>query len=106
MLIDRSGIHALFASALVCIMIATLRAAQITANTIRTDADTDGTWLAVWGMAECAVGKSLVPSVPSPKEFPGIFRLTEFLRSGRHWSHTLIRHPHSRKPQRNQNIGS
>ncbi|KNG50943.1 cfem domain-containing protein [Stemphylium lycopersici] len=55
MLIDRSGIHALFASALVCIMIATLRAAQITANTIRTDADTDGTWLAVWGMAECAV---------------------------------------------------
>ncbi|RAR12577.1 cfem domain-containing protein [Stemphylium lycopersici] len=49
------SIHALFASALVCIMIATLRAAQITANTIRTDADTDGTWLAVWGMAECAV---------------------------------------------------
>ncbi|RAR05445.1 cfem domain-containing protein [Stemphylium lycopersici] len=53
--VKKLGIHALFASALVCIMIATLRAAQITANTIRTDADTDGTWLAVWGMAECAV---------------------------------------------------
>lgn len=41
-------------------MISTLRATQITANTIKTDADTDGTWLAVWGMAECAVGTSAV----------------------------------------------
>ncbi|RMZ68760.1 cfem domain-containing [Pyrenophora seminiperda CCB06] len=49
------SINMLFASAVLCIIIATLRAAQITSNTIRTNADTDGTWLAVWGMAECAV---------------------------------------------------
>ena len=59
-LTDGLGINALFASAVLCIMISTLRAAQITANTINTDADTDGTWLAVWGMAECAVGTSAV----------------------------------------------
>jgi hypothetical protein len=53
------GIITLFASGILCIIIATLRAAQITSNTIRTNADTDGTWLAVWGMAECAVGPSL-----------------------------------------------
>ncbi|KAI4950177.1 hypothetical protein J4E91_004833 [Alternaria rosae] len=34
--------------------------AIITANTIQTDADTDGTWLAVWGMAECAVGRNAI----------------------------------------------
>lgn len=46
----------LFGSGVLCIFIATLRAAQITANTIRTKDPVDGTWLAVWGMAESAIG--------------------------------------------------
>ena len=46
---------ALFASGIVCIFIATLRAAQITANTIKTNTPTDGTWLTLWGMVECAI---------------------------------------------------
>lgn len=46
---------ALFGSGIVCILIATLRAAQITVNTIKTNAPTDGTWLALWGMVECAI---------------------------------------------------
>lgn len=52
---QKSAIMALFASGLFCIFIATLRGAQITVNTIRTNAPTDGTWLALWGMVECAI---------------------------------------------------
>jgi hypothetical protein len=47
---------ALFAFGVVCIFIATLRAAQTTENTTKTHATMDGTWLAVWGMVETAVG--------------------------------------------------
>lgn len=54
---QKTAIRVLFASGVVCIFIATLRAAQITAHTIKTHATMDGTWLAVWGMAETAVGK-------------------------------------------------
>jgi hypothetical protein len=46
----------LFSSGVCCIIIATLRAAQITANTLRTHAALDGTWLTVWSMVESAVG--------------------------------------------------
>ncbi|KAI4954624.1 hypothetical protein J4E86_005934 [Alternaria arbusti] len=45
----------LFASGVFCILIATLRAANVTAQTIRTGKTMDGTWLAVWSMAETAV---------------------------------------------------
>ncbi|KAI2478373.1 hypothetical protein Ptr902_09986 [Pyrenophora tritici-repentis] len=44
---QKTAIRVLFASGIVCIFIATLRAAQITANTIKTHATMDGTWLAV-----------------------------------------------------------
>ncbi|CAA9966073.1 hypothetical protein PTMSG1_09432 [Pyrenophora teres f. maculata] len=57
---QKSAIRVLFASGIVCIFIATLRAAQITANTIKTHATMDGTWLAVWGMAETAAGKIVI----------------------------------------------
>jgi hypothetical protein len=46
----------LFASGVLCILIATLRAANVTAHTIRTGKTMDGTWLAVWSMAETSVG--------------------------------------------------
>jgi hypothetical protein len=39
-------------------------------NTIRTDADTDGTWLGVWGMAECAVG--MLFTLPPPPSEPSL----------------------------------
>jgi len=45
----------LFASGIVCIFIATLRAAQITVNITKTNAPTGGTWLALWGIVECAI---------------------------------------------------
>ncbi|KAJ8114400.1 hypothetical protein OPT61_g3714 [Boeremia exigua] len=62
---QKLAINALFTSGVVCIFIATLRAAQITANTIKTKAPTDGTWLALWGMVECAIGWPLCPGTVS-----------------------------------------
>lgn len=50
------GMIMLFSSGVACIFIATLRAAQITANTIRTKDPVDGTWLALWGIVESAIG--------------------------------------------------
>jgi len=55
---QKTAIMVLFASGVFCILIATLRAANVTAQTIRTGKTMDGTWLAVWSMAETAVGKS------------------------------------------------
>ncbi|KAH6865546.1 hypothetical protein BKA58DRAFT_223429 [Alternaria rosae] len=52
---QKIAIMVLFASGVFCILIATLRAANVTARTIRTGKTMDGTWLAVWSMAETAV---------------------------------------------------
>ncbi|KAF1832864.1 hypothetical protein BDW02DRAFT_502040, partial [Decorospora gaudefroyi] len=64
---QKSALMVLFASGVVCIFIAILRAANITANTIETNALMDGTWLAVWGMIETAVAViiGLCPSFAS-----------------------------------------
>jgi len=67
---QKSAIRVLFASGVVCIFIATLRAAQITANTIKTHATMDGTWLAVWGMAETAVGRIIIFALLLPHGKP------------------------------------
>lgn len=53
----------LFARGVLCIFIATLRAAVITANTIKTGGTIDGTRLAVWRMIEFAVGMSTYTSL-------------------------------------------
>ena len=50
------GLIALFASGILCIVIATLRVAQITHNVIEHSQGIDGTWLAIWGMVECSIG--------------------------------------------------
>ncbi|KAH7086564.1 hypothetical protein FB567DRAFT_472278, partial [Paraphoma chrysanthemicola] len=52
---QKVGLLVLFATGVMCVFIATLRAAQVTANTLETNALMDGTWLAVWGMVETAV---------------------------------------------------
>lgn len=91
---QKSGLLTLFASGVVCIVIATLRAAQITANTIKTNATIDGTWLAVWGMVESAVGTR-------PSHFSKM--CTANIYVGRdHQSHPILRRPHPRDPQNQQ----
>ena len=57
------GVIGLFATGAVCIIIATLRVAQITHNVRKYGKGIDGTWLAIWGMVECSIGKqTLVPA--------------------------------------------
>jgi hypothetical protein len=51
------GVIALFATCALCIIIATLRVAQITHNVNKYDQGIDGTWLAIWGMVECSIGQ-------------------------------------------------
>jgi hypothetical protein len=65
--IERSkkiAILSLFGSGFVCILFACIRVGQIAVNASREAAGQplDPTWLAIWGMVECAVGKS-VPDV-------------------------------------------
>jgi hypothetical protein len=60
---QKAALMALFASGVLCILIATLRAANVTAHAISTGKAMDGTWLAVWSMAETAVGKPLPPQI-------------------------------------------
>jgi hypothetical protein len=55
------AILVLFASGLVCIMFAVLRVAQVAINAAKPEADgqpLDPTWLAIWGMVECSIGRS------------------------------------------------
>jgi hypothetical protein len=51
------GVIALFATCAFCIIVATLRVAQITQNVNKYGQGIDGTWLAIWGMVECSIGK-------------------------------------------------
>ena len=53
------GVMGLFASGAVCIIVATIRVAQITKNVYQYDMGIDGTWLAIFGMMECSIGKLL-----------------------------------------------
>ena len=50
------GIIALFVTGAICIIVATLRVAQITHNVNKYGQGIDGTWLAIWGMVECSIG--------------------------------------------------
>jgi len=92
---QKSAIRVLFASGVVCIFIATLRAAQITANTIKTRATMDGTWLAVWGMVETAVGKIIIYALPLPHEKPSDTNI----HSCDNRPLPLLRYPHPRNSQ-------
>lgn len=53
------GVVAIFATAVLCIIVATVRVAQIAHNTMHDDRTSiDGSWMAIWGMAECSCGKT------------------------------------------------
>lgn len=54
---QKIAVMALFGSGVFCILIATLRAANVTANAIRSGKEMDGTWLEVWSMIETTVGR-------------------------------------------------
>lgn len=57
----KNAILSLFASGFVCITFACLRVAQVAINAAKPEADgqpLDPTWLAIWGMVECSIGKS------------------------------------------------
>ncbi|KAJ4299585.1 hypothetical protein N0V90_004831 [Kalmusia sp. IMI 367209] len=71
------GVIALFASGTVCIIIATLRVAQITNNVYKYNMGIDGTWLAIWGMVECSIAV-IVGFVPA---FAILFRLARAKKS-------------------------
>jgi hypothetical protein len=54
------AIRLLFASGVVCIMFAILRVAQVAINAAKPEAHAqplDPTWLAIWGMVECSIGR-------------------------------------------------
>lgn len=51
------GVMGLFATGAVCIVVATVRVAQITKNVYEFGMGIDGTWLAIWGMVECSIGR-------------------------------------------------
>jgi hypothetical protein len=61
------AIRVLFASGVVCIMFAALRVAQVAINAAKPGAGNqplDPTWLAIWGMVECSIGRfSLFPDL-------------------------------------------
>jgi hypothetical protein len=53
------GILLLFASGVVAILFACLRVTQVAINAAKPEAEgqpLDPTWLAIWGMVECAIG--------------------------------------------------
>lgn len=53
------GILILFASGIVCILFSVLRVAQVASNASKPEVKEmplDPTWLAIWGMVECAIG--------------------------------------------------
>ncbi|KAH7086044.1 hypothetical protein BKA63DRAFT_400734 [Paraphoma chrysanthemicola] len=52
---QKLGLFVLFATGVVCVFIATMRAAQVTANTLETDALMDGIWLAVTDSTQAVV---------------------------------------------------
>lgn len=50
----------LFGTGFVCILFACLRVTQVAVNASKpeaVDAPLDPTWLAIWGMVECSIGK-------------------------------------------------
>lgn len=54
------GIILLFASGVVCILFAILRVAEVAKHAAKpeeTDQPLDPTWMAIWGMIECSIGK-------------------------------------------------
>ena len=54
------SILCLFATGVVCIIFACLRVIQVAVNASKPEAQgqpLDPTWLAIWGMAECAIGR-------------------------------------------------
>jgi hypothetical protein len=55
--VKKFGVMGLFATGTVCVVIATVRVAQITRNVYKYGQGIDGTWLAIWGMVECSIGK-------------------------------------------------
>jgi hypothetical protein len=53
------GILLLFATGVICILFACLRVVQVAINSTKPGAvgqPLDPTWLAIWGMVECAIG--------------------------------------------------
>lgn len=57
------GVMGLFATGAVCIIVATIRVAQITKNVYQYDMGIDGTWLAIFGMMECSIGELFRPTI-------------------------------------------
>lgn len=54
------SIMCLFATGFICVMFACLRVIQVGVNTskpINKGLPLDPTWLAIWGMVECSIGK-------------------------------------------------
>ena len=59
----KNAILLLFATGFICILFACLRVAQVAHNAAKPEADgqpLDPTWLAIWGIVECSVGKSIL----------------------------------------------
>jgi hypothetical protein len=55
----KMGILLLFATGVICILFACLRVVQVAINSTKAGAagqPLDPTWLAIWGMVECARG--------------------------------------------------
>ena len=55
------SILCLFATGVICILFACLRVTQVAINAAKpgaTGQPLDPTWLAIWGMVECAIGMS------------------------------------------------
>ena len=56
----KNAILTLFGTGFVCIFFACLRVAQVAINAAKPEAagqPLDPTWLAIWGMVECSIGK-------------------------------------------------
>jgi hypothetical protein len=64
----KNAILTLFGTGFVCIFFACLRVAQVAINAAKPEAagqPLDPTWLAIWGMVECSIGKP-DPNTPTP----------------------------------------
>ena len=109
------AIIVLFASGVVCIVIATLRVAQVAALEAYTDRLTiNPTWLGIWNMIECAIGTSEIAICEKTKWFakfvsaviigccPGYAVLFNHFRSKRstYDAHGYRKQPHSRSGER------
>jgi hypothetical protein len=106
------SILCLFATGVICILFACLRVTQVAINASKPEATgqpLDPTWLAIWGMVECSIGKPesitsliqplnprschhrLLPRIRRPRQR---FPLEDLLR--------LARLPKARRQQRGQ----